>query len=358
MLLGIDHLLYFSRPSPLIFADATPSIRYITLPYHLLVIPVEDPDGQPCVAADLEPVLDAVQGCDLLVGQAPAIQLPVGLDARLGDTLGQHGEALLQTPDEQDLLGGLALGLGDGQEGLVLAERGVGAAEGRVGRGVDVLALEVLDELGRGVARVQLDLVDGGRDLCGLGGEQLLHVCDVEVGHADVLDLARVEQLLHLAPRVDEVPVGVVLLEVVRVRGAGPVHEVQVKVVGLQVLEGLVEALGDALVPRVVELGRQPNLGPGHARRLDAVTDFLLVAVGEGCVNVSVAILKSCLDGVLDLVGLGLPCSKAHGGDLGTRVQGVGLTGDVLVKFENRSKHGNGGRRGNSRGVLDGSHDS
>lgn len=290
---------------------------------------MEHPDRQPGVAADLEPLLDAVQGGDLLVGQAPAIQVPVGNDARLGDALGQDGEALLQAPDEQDLLGRLALGLGDGQQGLVLTERGVGAAEGRVGRGVDVLALQVLDELGRGVAGVQLDLVDGGRDLCGLGGQELLHVGDVEVGHADVLDLAGVQKLLQLAPRVDKVPVGVVLLQVVWVGGAGPVHQVEVEVVGLQVLEGLVEALGDALVPGVVQLRGQPDLGPGHARRLDAVADLFLVAVGEGGVDVSVAGLKSCLDSVLHLVGLGLPCSKAQGRDLGTRVQGVGLTRDV-----------------------------
>lgn len=288
---------------------------------------MEHPDWQPRVTADLEPLLDAVQGSNLLVGQAPAVQLPVGDDARLCDALGQDGEALLEAPDEQDLLRRLALVLGDGQEGLVLAERGVCAAEGRVGRGVDVLALEVLDELGRGVAGVQLDLVDGGGDLCGLGGEELLHVGDVEVGHADVLDLARVEQLLQLAPRVDEVPVRVVLLEVLRVRGAGPVHEVQVEVVGLQVLEGLAEALGDALVPGVVELRRQPDLGPGHARGLNPVADLLLVAVGEGRVDVSVACPEGRLNGVLDLVGLGLPCSQAQGWDLGARVQGVGLTG-------------------------------
>lgn len=293
---------------------------------------MEDPDWQPGVTADLESVLDAVQSGDLFISQAPAVQLPVGLDARLSDTLGQDGEALLETPNEQHLLRRLALGLGDRQEGLILPQRRVGAAEWRIGRGVDVLGLEVLDELGRGVARMQLDLIDSGGDLCALGIEQLLHICDVEVGHADVLHLARIQQLLQLPPRVNKVPVRVVLLQVVGVCGAGPVHQIQVQVVGLQVLEGLVETLCDALVPWVVQLRRKPDLGAGHARGLDAVTDFLLVAIGECRVDVSVARLQGCLNSVLHLIWLGLPRPKAESWDLGTRVQGVGLAGGVLAK--------------------------
>lgn len=217
---------------------------------------------------------------------------------------------------------------------------------------MDVLALQILDELGRGVAGVQLDLVDGGGDLCGLSVEQLLHVGDVEVGDADVLDLARAEQLLHLAPCVDEVPVGVVLLQVLWVGGAGPVHEVQVKVVCLQVLEGLAEALGDALVPGVVQLRRQPDLGPGHARGLDPVTDLLLVAVGKGSVDVSVTCLEGCLDGVLDLVGLGLPCSQTQSGDLGARVQGVGLTAGLSVNESGKREQRSRGAEGSTHVVF------
>ena len=91
-------------------------------------------------------------------------------------------------------------------------------------------------------------------------------------------------------------------------------------------------------MPWVVEFGGQPDLGPGHARCLDAVTDLLLVSVGECGVDVSVTCPEGCLDGVLDLVGLRLPCSEAQGGDLGTRVEGVGLAGGMSVT-------GNGNRR-------------
>lgn len=69
----------------------------------------------------------------------------------------------------------------------------------------------------RGVVGVELNLVDGGCDLGTRVGEQLLEVLDSEVGNTNVLHAARLGQLLHLSPGVLEVPVGVVLLEVVGV---------------------------------------------------------------------------------------------------------------------------------------------
>lgn len=55
--------------------------------------------------------------------------------------------------------------LGDAEEGGVVGERGVGAAEAGVGGGVDALGGVVGDELGGGAAGVELDLVDGGDGL-------------------------------------------------------------------------------------------------------------------------------------------------------------------------------------------------
>lgn len=97
--------------------------------------------------------------------------------------------------------------------------------------------------------------------LCGLGVEELLHVLDAKVADTNVLDLARVQQLLHLAPRVDKVPVGVGLARV-RVGAARPVDQVQVDVVGLKGGQRLLKGLGHALVPGVVQFGRQPDVGP------------------------------------------------------------------------------------------------
>jgi hypothetical protein len=77
---------------------------------------------------------------------------------------------------------------------------------------VDALLLQVVEQLGRGVVGVQLDLVDGRGSLEVLGGEELLKVLDGKVGDTDVLYAAGLGQLLQLAPGVGEVPIGVVLL--------------------------------------------------------------------------------------------------------------------------------------------------
>lgn len=131
----------------------------------LLVIAKEHLDGKPRVAADLEPLRDGVDLLDLVVGEVPTVDLEVGLDAAVGDGLGDDAPALLEAPEEEDLLRGAPLGLGDGEEGLVGVEGRVGAAQAGVAGGVDALGGVVGDELGGGVAGVELDLVDGGDDL-------------------------------------------------------------------------------------------------------------------------------------------------------------------------------------------------
>lgn len=148
------------------------STRWKDAARHLVAVTSaeEDLDGQPVMAADLEAagLVDLVNLGNLLIGQAPAIKVKVGLDALLGDALGKHAPALLDTPLEENLLHSLALGLSDLGEGLVLVERRVAATEGRVAGAVNALGCAVLDEVGGGVARVELDLVDGGDDLCSL----------------------------------------------------------------------------------------------------------------------------------------------------------------------------------------------
>jgi len=82
---------------------------------------------------------------------------------------------------------------------------------------IDVQMGKLLVIDSRRVVRVKLDLVDGGCDLGARVGEQLLEVLDGEVGDTNVLHAARLRELLHLSPCVLEVPVGVVLLEVIGV---------------------------------------------------------------------------------------------------------------------------------------------
>ena len=74
---------------------------------------------------------------------------------------------------------------------------------------------------------------------------------------------------------------------------------------------------------RVVELGGQPDVGPGHARGPDAGADLGLVAVGGGRVDVAVAGAEGGLDGGLDLVRAGAPGAEADDGHLVARVEGV-----------------------------------
>lgn len=114
------------------------------------------------------------------------------------------------------------------------------------------------------------------------------------------------------------------LLEVIGVGGRGPVHQVQVDVVGLEILERRVDALFDAFVPWVVELGGDPDLLAGDTGVLDTLTDLSLVAVGKGGINVAVAGEESGLDSIPDLVGLGLPGTETDGRNLST-LRGVSL---------------------------------
>lgn len=88
-------------------------------------------------------------------------------------------------------------------------------------------------------------------------------------------------------------------------------HQVEVDIVEAKTAQRAVDALFDALVPWVVELGGNPDLLTGHTRVLDSLADLLLVAVCKRRVDVTVAALKGSLDGFTDLARLGLPGSEA-----------------------------------------------
>ena len=102
-------------------------------------------------------------------------------------------------------------------------------------------------------------------------------------------------------------------------------HQVEVHVVNPEVLQRRGNALLDAVVPGVVELGGDPDLVAGNTRVADAGTDFGLVAVGQSGVDVTVTLQQRILDRLPDLIGLGLPGAQADGGDFVTRVESVGF---------------------------------
>src|SRR4051812_18488440 len=102
-----------------------PKYRQTTAPVHqtsLLVIPKEDLDGQPGVAANLETIRDRINLGQLLIRQAE-VQSKVINDTIHGDALGEHTPSLLQTPDKKDLLRSLALGLGNLSNSVISIQR-------------------------------------------------------------------------------------------------------------------------------------------------------------------------------------------------------------------------------------------
>ena len=101
------------------------------------------------------------------------------------------------------------------------------------------------------------------------------------------------------------------------------------------------------MVPGVVELGGNPDLLTRNTRVTDTLTNLGLVAVCQSTitlsihipripstfkiymcnsrVDVAVATQESVLNGLADLIGLGLPGTQTNGRDFGARVEGVGL---------------------------------
>jgi hypothetical protein len=175
-------------------------IKHSSFSTYLLVIAKEHLDGQPSITTDLEAVLKVVKLVNLIISQLPAVDIKVALNASLVDRLRNDTPALGDTPNQEDLLGSLALVLGNLEEGRVLVQGRVGGAQAGVTGGVDALGGVVGDQLGGGVVGVQLDLVDGGDDLAAGVIQELLEVPDAEVGDTDVADLASGRQLLDFLP--------------------------------------------------------------------------------------------------------------------------------------------------------------
>ena len=103
-------------------------------------------------------------------------------------------------------------------------------------------------------------------------------------------------------------------------------HEVEIYVVGSQVFETALDTILHAVMPGVVQLRREPDLGARDAGFSDALADFFLVAVCESGVDVAVTLGQCPLDGVGDFIGFGLPCPETDGGDLVAGVKEEGLS--------------------------------
>ena len=110
-------------------------------------------------------------------------------------------------------------------------------------------------------------------------------------------------------------------------------HEIQVNVVNAQALQRGLDALFDALMPWVVQLGSDPDLLTWDAGVLDSLANLVLVAVRQCGVDVAVTFLESDLDGIANFVGLRLPGAETDGWNLRARVEGEGLLCPVLCHF-------------------------
>jgi hypothetical protein len=129
------------------------------------------------------------------------------------------------------------------------------------------------------------------------------------------------------------------LLEILRNRRAGPVHQVQIDVIRLQILQRGRDAILDTLVPRVIELGSDPNLFARHTRVDNSLANLRFVTVSKGTgsplekgrkrwdpspflrIDMAVASQQSVLDCHANFVGLRLPGAETDTGHLRAGVQ-------------------------------------
>lgn len=265
-------------------------------------------------------------------------ELEVVLDAGGSDRFGERVAATRDLPRDEDVGALNAVLLGDVVDDAERSLAGAGGAERRVGLGENVLALEPLDQLGLGEREGELDLVDDGLDAARL--EKLLGAANGEVGDTNVLDNAFVDELLHLLPHTGEVLGGLEVEEVLARLGvllgvarelAGrdilwyesnvPVHQVEVKILDTELVQGVLDGLTDVVVVEFKELGSDPDLFAWDTRELDALSHLVLVLIAPGTVNVAVAGFERVADSIAHLPLGRLPGTETDRGDGSARVQ-------------------------------------
>jgi len=281
----------------------------------------------------------------VLVRDLPVKQLDVGDNTGRCFGLGDDRDASLQAPLEHDLANVLAVLGGEGGDVCILQRDGAGRRRGGCQVGVaraerrerlegNAEEAAVVDQVL--LLQVWVALVLQGRDRDFCNGMDFANLLLGKVGQANRLAEATLDKLLHGLPRLDVVRlrVGAEVAVVVdwehwvglpwasvcasepggaklarRWHGHWPVDDEVVNVVHLQVGERLLEVCFDVLRPvvGVPQLALDEELFTsadafGDALR-DALTDFVLVVVVVGGVNVSVSGLDGGDDGVLGLAG-------------------------------------------------------
>lgn len=166
---------------------------------------LENANWQPCIPTDFETIWQIIKLCYFFIRQVPSVKLEVGLDSVLVHTLWDNAPSLLNSPGQQDLLRRFPLFFRQGEEVLILVERRVRTPKAGISSAVNPFGGVVCYELGRGVVRVNLDLVHSWNNLfwsdskfegeCStyLGRriiQQFLQILGSKVGDADVSNLS------------------------------------------------------------------------------------------------------------------------------------------------------------------------
>ena len=79
------------------------------------------------------------------------------------------------------------------------------------------------------------------------------------------------------------------------------------------------------MMPRIIQLGRQPYLLSWNPGVFDSLPNFMLVSIGKGGINVTISFLESNPDGVTYFVRLALPRAKTDSWDLVASIQSEGF---------------------------------
>ena len=234
-----------------------------------------------------------------------------------------------------------------------VAVRASRRAERRVADGDNSLCDQVSEELWLLEVRMEFHLVCRGQDARIV--EEEIHLGHRHVGGADVADEAPVDELFKLAPGTHIAlvyvgdGVGIASADVAMGRmvvGERPVDEIEVKVVELEVAQGLFAGGDDVIFVMLVvpELGGDPELfalDAGAHDLLEGFTYKVFVAVDGGAVKVAIAEGSGVEHGggycgMRDMIGA--KCSEADGGhfcagpELAVR-NGCGVDGVCCGKY-------------------------
>ena len=256
--------------------------------------------------------MQVMNGFHLIVGQLEVEDFEVFFDVVLMRCLRNGNESPLNGPPDGHLSAALVMLLADADQSRVLDQTTL--AQWRVAGDSNTLRLAVTDNVVLVVLGLNADLVDCRLDLCCL--QQIVDVLPLEVGHSDGSGQLLVDGSLQ----------SLVGAHVIFVR---VVHEHQIKIGDVQVLERVVHSLECLLL-----VGADPTTDLGrdeHVLALDnalgylfvqSLSHVLLVVVDLGGVDVSVADLECVLDCLHYFVA---SCLVRAQTDLGHRVVRVEL---------------------------------